>query len=169
MLMGSERDVKSLTHLKEKAKPQQYNYNPEFLERFENKFPDTDYWVSLRCFEFTSLCPVTGQPDFATLLINYMPDKFLVESKSLKLYLLSFRNEGTFNEDLTNTILLDLVKLLEPNYIEIFSEFNPRGGIKILPFVNYGKDSKWNSFAAQRLLHYDAKKAKAEAENLVEL
>ncbi len=112
-----------------------FDYSPQLLEKFENRFPDRIYWVSFNCPEFTTLCPITGQPDFATIYIQYIPDKWLVESKSLKLYLFSFRNAKGFHEDTVNRIADDLYNLLEPYYIEVYGEFNPRGGISIDPFV----------------------------------
>lgn len=117
----------------------QYNYNPSVLETFINKHQDNDYMVTFTCPEFTSLCPKTGQPDFAEIIINYIPDKTMVESKSLKLYLFSFRNHGDFHEDCTNIIMKDLIKLMDPKYIEVKGNFLPRGGISILPFANYAK------------------------------
>ena len=89
-----------------------YDYAPEFLEAIENRNVDRNYFVTLTSDEFTCLCPITHQPDYATIKIRYVPDKFLVESKSLKLYLTSFRNCGTFHEDVVNTIADDLIKLL---------------------------------------------------------
>ena len=89
-------------------------YAPEVLETFENKHQGNDYWVQFNCPEFTSLCPITGQPDFAEIKIMYIPAKRMVESKSLKLYLFSFRNHGDFHEDCVNIIMKDLVKLMEP-------------------------------------------------------
>lgn len=112
-------------------------YDNSLLERFTNKFPDADYFVRLNCPEFTSLCPKTGQPDFARIIINYVPNKYLVESKSLKLYLFSFRANGDFHEDIVNTIKNDLVALLEPHYLEVVGKFNPRGGIGITTFANF--------------------------------
>lgn len=117
----------------------QYNYNPSVLETFINKHQDNDYMVTFTCPEFTSLCPKTGQPDFAEIIINYIPDKKMVESKSLKLYLFSFRNHGDFHEDCTNIIMKDLINLMDPKYIEVKGNFLPRGGISILPFANYAK------------------------------
>ena len=93
--------------------------------------------VTFRCPEFTTLCPITGQPDFATLLINYIPNERMVESKSLKLYLFSFRNHGDFHEDVTNVVMNDLIALMEPKYIEVKGLFVPRGGIAIHPFANW--------------------------------
>ena len=95
------------------------DYAPEVLEAFDNKHPDNDYWVRFNCPEFTSLCPITGQPDFAEIRIGYIPDIKMVESKSLKLYLFSFRNHGAFHEDCVNIIMKDLIKLMNPKYIEV--------------------------------------------------
>ncbi|WP_456342239.1 preQ(1) synthase [Thermovibrio sp.] len=121
-----------------------FDYSPNLLEKFENRFPDRTYWVSFNCPEFTTLCPITGQPDFATIYIQYIPDKWLVESKSLKLYLFSFRNARGFHEDTVNTVADDLFNLLEPYYLEVYGEFNPRGGISIDPFVQrYRRGVDW--------------------------
>lgn len=109
------------------------DYAPEMLETFPNKHPDRDYFVKFNCPEFTSLCPITGQPDFATLYISYVPRERMVESKSLKLYLFSFRNRGDFHEDCVNIIMNDLIKLMDPAYIEVWGKFLPRGGISIDP------------------------------------
>ncbi|MGE4569471.1 MAG: preQ(1) synthase [Bacteroidales bacterium] len=129
-----------------------YNYNPALLESFGNKHPENDYWVSLVCPEFTSLCPITGQPDFATLHIHYLPNQKMVESKSLKLYLFSFRNHGDFHEDCINIIMKDLVALMEPKYIEVVGKFNPRGGISIYPYANYGQPgTRYQTMAQERL------------------
>lgn len=95
------------------------NYNPGILETFVNKHLENDYFVKFNCPEFTSLCPITGQPDFATITIAYVPNVNMVESKSLKLYLFSFRNHGDFHEDCVNVIMKDLIKLLDPKYIEV--------------------------------------------------
>ena len=116
-----------------------YDYAPEFLEAIENRNVGRNYFVTLTSDEFTCLCPITHQPDYATIKIRYVPDKFLVESKSLKLYLTSFRNCGTFHENVVNTIADDLIKLLQPRYLEVEGLFNARGGISIVPFVNYGR------------------------------
>ena len=131
------------------------SYNPSVLETFENRHPDNDYWVQFNCPEFTSLCPVTGQPDFAEIKIMYLPDKRMVESKSLKLYLFSFRNHGDFHEDCVNVIMKDLVKLMQPKYIEVLGLFVPRGGISIYPYANYGKPgTRYEQLAADRLLQH---------------
>ena len=111
------------------------DYAPEVLETFVNKHPGNDYWVRFNCPEFTSLCPITGQPDFAEIRISYIPDVKMVESKSLKLYLFSFRNHGDFHEDCVNIIMKDLIKLMDPKYIEVTGIFTPRGGISIWPYA----------------------------------
>ena len=131
------------------------DYAPEVLEAFTNKHPDNDYWVRFNCPEFTSLCPITGQPDFATIYIDYIPDIKMVESKSLKLYLFSFRNHGGFHEDCINLIMKDLVKLMEPRYIEVTGIFTPRGGISIYPYANYGKPgTKYEQLAEKSLFEH---------------
>jgi len=130
-------------------------YAPEVLEAFDNKHPNNDYWVTFECPEFTSLCPITGQPDFATIRINYIPDIKMVESKGLKLYLFSFRNHGAFHEDCVNIIMNDLIELMSPKYIEITGIFTPRGGISIYPYANYGrKGTKYEQLAEQRLFNH---------------
>ena len=138
--------------------PTQYSmdYAPEVLETFENKHPENDYWVRFNCPEFTSLCPITGQPDFAEIRIAYVPAERMVESKSLKLYLFSFRNHGDFHEDCINIILKDLVRLMNPKYIEVVGLFTPRGGISIYPYANYGMPGiKYELMAQQRFETYD--------------
>ena len=131
-------------------------YAPEVLEAFENQHRENDYWVRFNCPEFTTLCPITGQPDFAEIRICYVPDLRMVESKSLKLYLFSFRNNGDFHEDCVNTIMKDLVRLMDPKYIEVTGFFTPRGGISIYPYANYGRPgTKWEKLAEQRLFDHD--------------
>lgn len=131
-------------------------YAPEILETFANKHPENDYFVKFNCPEFTSLCPITGQPDFASVYISYVPSERMVESKSLKLYLYSFRNHGDFHEDCVNKIMKDLIKLMDPKYIEVWGKFTPRGGISIDPYCNYGKKgTKWEDIAFDRLAHHD--------------
>lgn len=125
------------------------HYAPEVLETFINKHPDNEYVVTFTCPEFTSLCPKTGQPDFAKIIINYIPRERMVESKSLKLYLFSFRNHGDFHEDCVNIIMKDLVKLMNPRYLEVKGIFTPRGGIAIHPFANYG-DAEHEKLARRR-------------------
>ena len=130
-------------------------YAPEVLEAFDNKHPDNDYWVRFNCPEFTSLCPITGQPDFAEIRISYLPAVKMVESKSLKLYLFSFRNHGAFHEDCVNIIMKDLIALMQPKYIEVTGIFTPRGGISIYPFANYGQPgTPYEVMAAQRLANH---------------
>ena len=132
------------------------DYSPNMLERFVNKHQGNDYFVKFNCPEFTSLCPLTKQPDFATIYISYVPDVYMVESKSLKLYLFSFRNHGDFHEDCMNIIMKDLIKLMEPKYIEVWGKFTPRGGISIDPYCNYGKPgTRWEEVAFDRLAHHD--------------
>lgn len=134
-----ERDVSELKNLGSNSTQYKSTYDPSVLESFDNKFPDNDYIVELECPEFTALCPKTAQPDFANILIKYSPDKKLVESKSLKLYLFSFRNTGSFHEDCVNKIASDLFKLMEPKWIEVRGDFFPRGGISINPVVRIEK------------------------------
>lgn len=129
------------------------DYAPEVLETFANRHPETDYWVQFNCPEFTSLCPITGQPDFAEIKIMYVPGERMVESKSLKLYLFSFRSHGDFHEDCVNTIMKDLVRLMDPKYIEVVGLFTPRGGISIYPWANYGRPgTKWEKLAEERMM-----------------
>ena len=131
------------------------DYAPEVLETFENVHPDNDYWVRFNCPEFTTLCPITGQPDFAEIRIAYVPAERMVESKSLKLYLFSFRNHGDFHEDCVNTIMKDLIRLMEPRYIEVKGNFTPRGGIAIHPFANYGRPgTRYEELAHHRMMNY---------------
>jgi 7-cyano-7-deazaguanine reductase len=131
------------------------DYDPSVLETFENKHPGNDYFVRFNCPEFTSLCPITGQPDFATIYISYIPGRKMVESKSLKLYLFGFRNHGDFHEDCVNIIMKDLIKLMKPKYIEVQGKFMPRGGISIDPYCNYGKPgTEYEDMATYRLMNH---------------
>ena len=131
-------------------------YDPGILEAFDNKHPGNDYFVKFNCPEFTSLCPMTGQPDFAAIYISYIPGGKMVESKSLKLYLFSFRNHGDFHEDCVNIIMKDLIKLMDPKYIEVWGKFTPRGGISIDPYCNYGKPgTAFEEMARNRLFQHD--------------
>lgn len=118
-------DLDELTILGRPAKPSKK------LEAFPNRTPERFYLVTLETNEFTCLCPLTGQPDFAHLTIQYVPDQKIVESKSLKLYLWSYRNEGAFHEHVVNQICDDLVKTLDPHWIRVTGVFNVRGGIGI--------------------------------------
>ena len=150
------REKEDLTLLGNKNVEYSREYNPDILETFENKHQDNDYFVKFNCPEFTSLCPITGQPDFATITISYVPDVRMVESKSLKLYLFSFRNKGDFHEDCVNIIMKDIIKKIDPKYIEVLGRFLPRGGISIDPYCNYGKPgTKWEELAWERLSHHD--------------
>lgn len=118
--MRTSEETKDITLLGQKNVKYEFNYRPDVLETFDNKHPDHDYWVKFNCPEFTTLCPITGQPDFGTIYISYIPDEKMVESKSLKLYLFSFRNNGDFHEDVVNIIMKDLIKLMNPKYIEVW-------------------------------------------------
>ena len=152
----SKEEVKDLLLLGNQQVSYSSNYNPDILETFDNKHPNHDYFVKFNCPEFTSLCPITGQPDFATITISYVPDIKMVESKSLKLYLFSFRNHGDFHEDCINIIMEDLIKVMNPKYIEVWGKFTPRGGISIDPYCNYGKaGTKWEEVAFKRLTELD--------------
>lgn len=145
----------SLQHLGKKSEIPG-SYDPSVLETFGNKHPDNDYWVRFECPEFTTLCPITGQPDFATIIIDYLPTEKMVESKSLKLYLFSFRNHGNFHEDCVNIIMKDLIQLMTPKYIEVTGLFLPRGGISIHPYCNYGlPDTRYEEMAKFRMLHHN--------------
>ena len=149
--MRTDEGVKDCTLLGNQGVKYPTDYAPEVLETFINKHPGNEYLVTFNCPEFTSLCPITGQPDFARIIINYIPRERMVESKSLKLYLFSFRNHGDFHEDCVNVIMKDLVKLMDPRYIEVIGLFTPRGGISIYPFANYG-DAEHQELARQRML-----------------
>jgi len=111
--------------------------NINLLETFENQYPERDYNIIHTAPEFTSLCPKTGQPDFATIIIEYIPDKLCIELKSLKLYLNSYRSDGIFFESVTNKILDDLVKACKPRYMLITADFNVRGGISSVIEAEY--------------------------------
>lgn len=151
----SDRSKENLQHLGHTTAYRD-EYAPEVLETFENRHPDNDYWVRFNCPEFTSICPITGQPDFAEIRISYIPGKRMVESKSLKLYLHSFRNHGDFHEDCVNTIMKDLIKLMEPKYIEVTGLFVPRGGISIYPYANYGMPgSRYEQLALTRFANHE--------------
>ena len=132
-----------------------HNYSPKILEAFANKNPTQIAWTTFVCTEFTSLCPKTGQPDFAKVFINYIADKKMVESKSLKMYLFSFRNHGDFHEDCMQKICDELVTLMKPKYIEVIGEFTPRGGIAIFPFASASNSEKeFKALHRERLLNY---------------
>jgi len=112
----------------------------EILESFENQYPDREYEIDISCPEFTCLCPKTGQPDFATINLKYVPDKICIELKSLKLYMFSYRDEGEFHEHVTNKILDDIVEACSPIRAQVTGDFNVRGGIKTVVRANYFKD-----------------------------
>jgi len=126
-------DLNGLTLLRRDAKP------TKKLETFPNRHPERDYVVTLKTEEFTCVCPATGQPDYAKLTIQYIPDKRIVESKSLKLYLWSYRDEGVFHEHVTNVILDDLVSVLKPRWCKVTADFSVRGGISITVEAEYRK------------------------------
>lgn len=134
----NEKELEGVTLLGNRKVEYPTDYAPGLLETFENKHPENEYLVTLNCPEFTTLCPKTGQPDFGHIVISYIPRHRMVESKSLKLYLFSFRNHGDFHEDCVNIIMKDLIKLMDPKYIEVTGLFTPRGGISIYPFANHG-------------------------------
>lgn len=130
-------------------------YSPETLEIFPNKNPADEAWTTFVCAEFTSLCPKTGQPDFARIYINYIADKKMVESKSLKIYLFSFRNHGDFHEDCIQKICNDLYSIMKPKFIEVIGEFTPRGGITIYPYVSKSNASaKFKKLKDHRFFNY---------------
>ena len=142
--MNKEQDLSGVTLLGNQNTKYKFEYDPSILERFEKKFDDNvedEQVVSLDCFEFASRCPKTGQPDFATIHISYIPNTYMVESKSLKLYLFSFQQHGDFHESCVHMIMNDLVKLLEPKYLEVYGDFNSRGGICITPISIYTDDA----------------------------
>lgn len=149
--MRDAKELQGVTLLGNKDTHYESDYNPKVLETFINKHPENEYLVTFNCPEFTSLCPKTGQPDFAKIVINYIPNERMVESKSLKLYLFSFRNHGDFHEDCVNIIKNDLVALMQPKYLEVIGIFMPRGGISIYPFAQYA-DDEHKGLAQQRML-----------------
>ena len=156
MVGRNKEETEVITLLGNQKTRYKSDYAPEVLETFVNKHQDNDYFIKFNCPEFTSLCPITGQPDFATVTISYVPNVKMVESKSLKLYLFSFRNHGDFHEDCMNIIMKDLIKLMDPKYIEVWGKFTPRGGISIDPYCNYGKrGTKWEEIAFNRMANHD--------------
>lgn len=149
--MRTNKELEGVNLLGEKKTVYPTDYAPEMLETFVNKHPENEYLVTFNCPEFTSLCPKTGQPDFAKIIISYIPRERMVESKSLKLYLFSFRNHGDFHEDCVNIIMKDLVRLMDPKYLEVTGIFTPRGGISIYPFANYA-DPEHEALKQARIL-----------------
>lgn len=131
--------------MKSLGKDSNYNLdNPskEILDAVDNPHQDLDYCVSLSCPEFTSICPITGQPDFAHIIIDYVPAQHIVESKSLKLYLFSYRNHGAFHEDCTVNIAKDIIATIKPKWLRISGYWYPRGGIPIDIFYQTGPEPK---------------------------
>lgn len=150
-----DKELKGVTLLGSNNTNYPTDYAPEILESFPNKNPGSDAWASFVCTEFTSLCPKTGQPDFAKIFVNYIADKTMVESKSMKLYLFSFRNHGDFHEDCIQKICDDLYKLMKPKYIEVVGEFTPRGGISIFPFSSASNSqAKYKKLKDERFFNY---------------
>jgi 7-cyano-7-deazaguanine reductase len=150
-----DSELKTVTLLGNNTNDYQQDYDPSILEAFPNKNPGSDAWTTFICTEFTSLCPKTGQPDFAKIYINYIADKKMVESKSLKLYLFSFRNHGDFHEDCVQKMCNDLTKLMKPKYIEVIGEFTPRGGIAIFPFSQASNSTaKYKKIKETRMINY---------------
>ena len=135
----TEAEYSGLTLLKKNHKD--YPDSPEKakIETFRNAFPKRDYVITFDCPEFTSLCPITGQPDFGHITINYIAKEKCIESKALKLYLFSYRNHNTFHEVAVNTILDDLVAACKPKWMQVIGDFMPRGGIAIHVTAEHGK------------------------------
>ena len=130
------------------------NPDKKILEKVANPHTDVDYAARFTCPEFTSICPVTGQPDFANLVIDYAPDKFILESKSLKLYLFSYRNHGAFHEDCTVQIAKDIIACIKPKWLRIGGYWYPRGGIPIDVFFEHGKKPSGVSVDDKRIEIY---------------
>lgn len=149
-IMRTDKELEGVTLLGNQNVSYPTDYAPQLLETFDNKHTDRDYVVTFDCPEFTTLCPKTGQPDFGHIFISYIPRLKMVESKSLKLYLFSFRNHGDFHEDCVNIILNDLWQLMEPHYIEVRGLFMPRGGISIFPFANKSDNEHRELLEARR-------------------
>jgi 7-cyano-7-deazaguanine reductase len=151
----TKKELKGVSHLGKQGTKYGFEYDSALLEAFPNKNPGSIQWVSFVCTEFTSLCPLTGQPDFAKVFINYIADRTMVESKALKLYLFSFRNHGDFHEDCIQKICNDLNRLLKPRYLEVIGEFTPRGGIAIFPFASaHNGEKEFERIHRERLTAY---------------
>ncbi len=127
----NNKNNKNLTILKSSETKYPESPDDAKLEAFKNQYAERDYWITFECPEFTARCPITNQPDFGKITIKYIPDKKCIESKSLKLYLFSFRNHNTFHEEVVNRILDDIVRACEPRQLLVLGDFNPRGGISI--------------------------------------
>ncbi len=153
--MRTDSELEGVTLLGNQGVKYPTDYDPELLETFENKHPGREYVVTFDCPEFTTLCPKTGQPDFGHIFISYIPRERMVESKSLKLYLFSFRNHGDFHEDCVNIILNDLKEIMNPRYIEVRGFFMPRGGISINPFACWGDEEHQNLCEARKLAAFE--------------
>lgn len=166
MKAGREKELKKSKLGSEKT-DYKFSYDPSLLETFANRHPKQTAWTSFICTEFTSLCPKTGQPDFAKIFINYIADQKMVESKSLKLYLFSFRNHGDFHEDCIQKICDDLYLLMKPKYIEVIGEFTPRGGISIFPFASRSNGEKeFESLRKERFSSYSPGKYSCDLSKL---
>lgn len=135
--MPGREDLKNLSLLGKTESRLPANPDEAKLEVFPNQRPGRRYWITLNCPEFSSLCPVTGQPDAAKVVIRYIPGDVCVETKSLKFYLASFRNQPAFNEEIVNRILDDLVEIMKPQEIIVRGEFAPRGGIQLTAEATY--------------------------------
>jgi len=142
--MGKKQENKynELTLLRESESKYPESPDEAKLETFENRYSNRDYWITFCCPEFTSRCPITNQPDFGKITIRYIPDKRCIESKSLKLYLFSFRNYGTFHEEVVNRILDDILAACQPRSIIVLGDFNPRGGINIKVEAEYSSSKR---------------------------
>jgi len=136
-MKNKEKKYEELTILRESESKYPESPDEAKLETFENSYGDRDYWITFECPEFTSRCPITNQPDFGQINIRYMPDKRCIESKSLKLYLFSYRNYRTFHEEVVNKILDDIVSVCQPRRVMVSGDFNPRGGISIKVEAEY--------------------------------
>jgi 7-cyano-7-deazaguanine reductase len=129
------------------------------LETFQNEYSSRRYWIRFECPEFTSMCPVTGQPDFAMITIEYVPDSLCIESKSLKFYLASYRNTRSFNEEIVNRILEDLVTACRPRQAIVYGEFAARGGISVSVDARYPDDLPTGADGQQMILRHQKKKS----------
>ena len=160
-------ELKGVTLLGSNQTDYKQDYDPAILESFPNKNPGSDAWTTFICTEFTSLCPKTGQPDFAKIYVNYIADKKMVESKSMKLYLYSFRNHGDFHEDCIQKMCDDLFKLMKPKYLEVIGEFTPRGGISIFPYSSKSSTiAKYKKIKENRFMNYAPGKYSMELSKL---
>jgi len=137
----NEKQFQDLTLLNKNEKSYFTSPDDTALESFENKHSNRDYWITFDCPEFTSLCPVTSQPDFGHITISYIPDERCVESKSLKMYLFAFRNHNTFHEEVVNRILNDLVEACDPREALVIGDFRPRGGISLKIEARHKKEA----------------------------